>query len=31
MGTYRALCEIHDNELIVYTFEIAHRREVYKR
>lgn len=31
IGNYRALCEIHDNELIVYTFEIAHRKEVYKR
>ncbi|MBF0911636.1 MAG: type II toxin-antitoxin system RelE/ParE family toxin [Atopobiaceae bacterium] len=31
IGNYRALCEILDDELIVYTFEVAHRKEVYKR
>lgn len=30
IGNYRALYEIRDNELIIYTFEIGHRKEVYK-
>ncbi|WP_104743865.1 type II toxin-antitoxin system RelE family toxin [Helicobacter cinaedi] len=28
MGDYRIICEINDNELLIYA--IAHRKEVYK-
>ena len=31
LGDYRLFAEIHDEELIIFLFEIAHRREVYKR
>jgi mRNA interferase RelE/StbE len=31
VGDYRLFAEIHDEELIIFLFEIAHRREVYKR
>ena len=31
VGDYRLFAETHDNELIIFLFEIAHRREVYKR
>ena len=31
VGDYRLFAEIHDDELIIFLFEIAHRREFYKR
>lgn len=31
VGDYRLFAEIHDEDLIIFLFEIAHRREVYKR
>lgn len=31
IGDYRVLCEIRDNELVVLTIEIGHRRETYKK
>ena len=31
VGDYRIFAEIRDNELIIFLFEVAHRREVYKR
>ena len=31
LGDYRLFAEIHDEDLIIFLFEIAHRREVYKR
>lgn len=31
LGDYRFFAEIHDEDLIIFLFEIAHRREVYKR
>ena len=31
LGDYRLCAEIHDEDLIIFLFEIAHRREVYKR
>ena len=31
VGDYRLFAEIHDDELIIFLFEIAHRREIYKR
>ncbi|WP_121727406.1 type II toxin-antitoxin system RelE family toxin [Helicobacter labetoulli] len=27
---YRIICEINDNELLIYAIHIAHRKEVYK-
>ena len=30
IGDYRALCEIVDNEVIVYALKIGHRKEIYK-
>lgn len=30
IGDYRLLCEIKDEELIILTIHIGHRREVYK-
>ena len=30
VGDYRILCEIADNELIIYAIEIGHRKEVYR-
>lgn len=29
IGDYRLLCEIHDNELIIFALSIGHRKEVY--
>ena len=29
IGDYRLICEIKDNELIILTLSIGHRREVY--
>lgn len=29
IGTFRLICEIKDNELIVLVIELGHRREVY--
>lgn len=29
VGEYRILCEIRDDELVVLTIEIGHRRDVY--
>lgn len=29
VGDYRILAEIHDDTVIIYLFEIGHRREVY--
>lgn len=31
VGDYRLFAEIHDNELIIFIFEVAHRREIYMR
>ncbi len=31
VGDYRLFAEIYDDELIIFLFEIAHRREIYKR
>lgn len=31
VGDYRIFAEFEDDELIVLIFEVAHRREVYKR
>lgn len=31
VGDYRILCEIREQELVVLTLEIGHRREVYKQ
>lgn len=31
VGDYRLFAEIHDGELIIFIFEIAHRREIYMR
>lgn len=28
---YRILCEIHDQELIIYTVSVMHRKEAYKK
>lgn len=30
VGDYRIVCRIHDDVLLIFIFEIAHRREVYK-
>ena len=30
VGDYRLFAEIRDNELIIFLFEVAHRREIYK-
>ena len=30
VGDYRILCEIIDNQMIVYAIEVGHRREVYR-
>ena len=30
VGDYRIFAEIHDKELLVFIFEIAHRSKVYK-
>jgi mRNA interferase RelE/StbE len=30
VGAYRILCDIKDNELIIITVRISHRRDVYK-
>ena len=29
IGDYRLVCEILDNELIIYTIKISHRKNVY--
>ena len=29
IGDYRAICDIVDNELIIYVIEVGHRRNVY--
>jgi len=29
-GSYRILYQIHDDELVVYVVNVAHRREVYR-
>ena len=29
IGDYRLICEILDNELIIYTIKISHRKNVY--
>ena len=31
VGDYRLFAEIHDDELIIFIFEAAHRREIYMR
>ena len=31
VGNYRILAQIKDDEIIIYIFEIAHRREVYQK
>ena len=31
VGSYRIVCEIHDDVLVVLVLEVDHRREVYKR
>ncbi len=30
VGDYRIICEINDNELLIYAIHIAHRKEVYQ-
>ena len=30
VGDYRIIAEIRDNELLIFIFEVAHRREVYR-
>lgn len=30
IGSYRVLCYIHDDELVIEAFSIGHRRDVYK-
>jgi mRNA interferase RelE/StbE len=30
VGDYRILCEIIDSQMIIYTIEIGHRREIYR-
>lgn len=30
VGDYRLICEIRDNELIVWMVRVGHRREVYR-
>jgi mRNA interferase RelE/StbE len=30
-GDYRVIYEVHDGELLVLVFRMAHRREVYER
>ena len=30
IGSYRVICEIKDNELVVIAVTIAHRRDVYR-
>lgn len=30
IGDYRVLCDIRDDELVVFALEIGHRREVHK-
>ncbi len=30
VGDYRILCEIIDNQMIIYVIEVGHRREVYR-
>lgn len=29
IGDYRLICEILDNELIIYTIKISHRKNIY--
>lgn len=29
IGSYRVLCEIHDDELVVLAIEVSHRRSAY--
>jgi len=31
VGTYRILCEIRDDELLVLVIKVGHRRSVYRR
>ena len=31
VGDYKLLAEIHDNILLIFIFEKAHRRDIYKR
>jgi len=31
VGDYRLFAEIHDDKLIIFIFEVAHRREIYMR
>ena len=31
IGDYRLICSIHDNELVILTLTVGHRREVYKQ
>ena len=30
VGDYRILCEIIDNQMVIYAIEVGHRREVYR-
>lgn len=30
IGDYRIICEICDEELIIYAIDIAHRKQIYK-
>jgi mRNA interferase RelE/StbE len=29
-GDYRAVCEIHDNKMLILVLEMGHRREIYR-
>ncbi len=31
VGSYRIICDIRDQEVIILVFRIGHRREVYRR
>ena len=31
IGDYRLVCEILDNELIIYTIKISHRKNIYNK